>query len=64
MWNPSENSDLEAQIDALIKKAGNSLRRQLDDVHRGHSAESGRDHGSVAPSDPASSDTGSTLERR
>ena len=29
-----ETADLEAQIEALIKRAGESLRQQLDNVHR------------------------------
>ena len=29
-----ETADLEAQIEALIKRAGDSLRQQLDNVHR------------------------------
>jgi hypothetical protein len=34
MPHSPEPADLEAQIEALIRQAGNSRRQQLDEVHR------------------------------
>ena len=44
-----ETADLEAQIEALIKRAGDSLRQQLDNVHRDPTAR-GPDDGSRSSS--------------
>jgi hypothetical protein len=46
MSHPRETADLEAQIEALIRRAGDSLRQQLDNVK--HST----DQASPSPSTP------------
>ena len=57
----SETADLEAQIEALIKQAGESLRQTLnnDKLHRDRADEGGGDQASQKPSaDPVSGNAG------
>jgi hypothetical protein len=64
MSHISETADLESQIEALIKKAGDSLRQQLDSVRR--EAPTADQVSQRPPAEPASGNvadnTASTLE--
>jgi hypothetical protein len=53
----SEPSDLEAQIEALIKQAGDKLRQQVDDVRRDHAAAGGQDRAAQPGCEPAPAET-------
>jgi predicted DNA-binding ribbon-helix-helix protein len=57
MSHHPKRTDLESQIDVLIKRAEDTLRHQLNDLHRGHAAELRQDQPPRRPpSDSASGD--------
>jgi predicted DNA-binding ribbon-helix-helix protein len=57
MSDHPKRTDLESQIDVLIKRAEDTLRHQLNDLRRGHAAEIRQDQTPQRPpSDPASGD--------
>jgi hypothetical protein len=58
-----ETADLEAQIEALIKRAGDSLRQQLDNVHRDPSVRGPDDASRSSPSSTADGPLGNAESR-
>ena len=59
MSDHPKRTDLESQIDVLIKRAEDALRQQLNDLHRHHTAEFRQDQAEAPqrpPSGPASGD--------
>jgi predicted DNA-binding ribbon-helix-helix protein len=57
MSDHPKRTDLESQIDVLIKRAEDTLRQQLDDLHRCHAAEVRQGQPPRRPpSEPASGD--------
>jgi predicted DNA-binding ribbon-helix-helix protein len=57
MSDHPKRTDLESQIDVLIKRAEDTLRQQLKDLRRGHAAEVRQDQAPQRPpSDSASGD--------
>jgi predicted DNA-binding ribbon-helix-helix protein len=49
MSDHPKKTDLEAQIDTLIKRAEDTLRQQLNDLHRCHAAEVRQDQAPQRP---------------
>ena len=45
----SQTADLEAEIDALIKQAGERLRQTRENLHQNHAAERSTDQNSRQP---------------